>query len=186
MEKQEKKKRKWSKTAKAELYVPQASGGYRYIGKYYTFSPNQSINAKRYLLILTGLSLLTAVLIVGSGLLNSPGMHNTFYVIIPFIGSFICSVACVWASGRAMYYGDPLKEYVYSATVVRLRGLTVIQAVCSVLTAAGETVFFFLSAAEEQKLSILLAFDGQQLLAAASSLAAWRFVIRYKWEKNDS
>ncbi|MCH5199893.1 MAG: hypothetical protein J1F60_02945 [Oscillospiraceae bacterium] len=184
MEKQEKARKKRGRAARAELYVPQAGGGYRYIGKYYAFSQGQRLDAKRYLLFRTGLSVLSLLLVLGSGLLNSPGMHNTFYVIIPFVGSFLCAVACVWAGGRAMYYGASLKEYVYGATIVRLKGLTVFQAVLSFLAAAGEAALFFLSAEEERKLLLMLAFSGLQLLAAAASLVSRRLGSLYKWEKS--
>lgn len=169
-----------------ELYIPKADGGYRYIGKYYAFCEGQGLDAKKYMLVRVGLSLLAVLSALGSGLLNSPGMHNSFYVIIPFVGSLLCAAACLWSSGRVMYHGAPLKEYVYSSTVIRLQGLTVFQSVCAVLAAAGETVFFFLSRGEERKLLIMLAFDGLQLLGAAASLLSRRFGSLYKWEKSDS
>ena len=186
MENQEQKRKKRGRAARAELYVPKAGGGYRYIGKYYAFSEGQRLDVNRYMLLRIGLSLLAGLSVIGSGLLNSPGMHNTFYVIIPFIGSFLCAAACIWASGRAMYHGAPLKEYVYNATLIRLKGLTVFQAACAVLAATGETVFFFLSAEEERQLLIMLAFDGLQLLAAAASLVSRHFGSLFKWEKSDS
>lgn len=184
MDNQEKKKKR-GRAARAELYVPKADGGYRYIGKYYAFCEGQRLGVRQYMLLRTGLSLLAALAVLGSGLLNSPGMHNTFYVIIPFVGSFICAFACVWACGRAMYHGDPLKEYVYGSTIIRMKGLCIFQAACAVLAAAGEAVFFFLSAEEERGLPVMLAFGGLQLLAAAAAAASRYVGSLFKWEKKD-
>ena len=184
MAEQEQKRKKHGRAARAELYVPQAGGGYRYTGKYYDFPEGQRFTSKRLTQLRTGLAALTLLLTLGSGLLNSPGMRNTFYVILPFMGSFICGIAMAWSAGRAMYHGVPLKEYVYEATIVRLRGLTLFQLFFAVLAAAGEIVFLILS--EEKDLALSLLFAALQLLAGASSLTLKLIERQCRWEKNET
>ena len=183
MSEQEKKRKKSGRAARIESYVPTAGGGYRYIGKHYLFPEGQRLTYKRYMQMRLMLSILSGLAVIGSGLINSPGMHNTFYVIIPFAGSFILTVAVLWSLCRAMYHGVPLKEYVYDATIVRLKALTVVQGVCAVLTAAGETVFLILSAEKQPLLSLL--FAALQLLAAAAALAHRFISDKFIWEKTE-
>ena len=179
-------KKKKGRAARADLYVPQAGGGFRYIGKYYRFAEGQELTVKKWTLIRTALCVITGLAVLGSGLLNSPGMHNTAYVIIPFMGSFICAVAMIWAAGRAAYHGVPLKEYVFDATVLRLKGLTIAQAVFSVLAAAGEILFLFLSSEEEKRIAAAISFAALQLVACAAALILRAFEKKPQWEKTDT
>ena len=181
MSDQEKKRKKRGRAARVENYVPSADGGYRYIGRHYAFPEGQRLTYRQYMLMRLGLSVLPALAVIGAGLLNSPGMHNTFYVIIPFAAGFVCTAAALWSVGRAMYHGAPLKEYVYDTTIVRLKALTVAQTVCTALAAAGETVFLILSE-EKQPLPSLL-FAALELLAAAAALTHRLAAGRFRWEK---
>ena len=180
----EKKKRKW-RHAYVTDYKQTMSGEYIYTGKVYHYAggAEEWKRVFRLMWLLAGAGFVSVVL---AGCVNVPGMRNCVYVIAPYVITFGLSLSCVWAMFRLTGEREgKVKEYVYDATVTRLKGLTIIQTVCSVLAAAGETVFLFLSA-EERRLLTTLAFVGLQLLAAALSLASRRFGSLYKWEKTDS
>ena len=83
---------------------------------------------------------LSGVCVTVCGVIPVSGMRNTFYVILPWLLSFIGAGSVIWALCRLTHHGEHLKEHVFRATAAALPVRTVFTAVCAVAAAAGQTV----------------------------------------------
>ncbi|MCH5324238.1 MAG: hypothetical protein J1E39_03390 [Eubacterium sp.] len=182
---EDKQKKKRGRAAKAELYVPSAGGGYRYIGGYYKYAEEQKLSWQRSAVIRLALGAAVLLMSLGCGLLQAPGMRNSFYVILPYAAEFVCAIALLWAACRAWYHGDEPKEYVYNATIVRLGGLTVFQAVLSGITAIGEVIFVILQGTDGCGVFEALAFPILQILVLIAAIIWKLFERKLEWLKKE-
>ena len=96
-------------------YKLTASGEYVYTGKYYTYADIESGGKRRRNLIFLSAVILFAV--VASGCINSSGMNNTFYVILPYIAEVAATFALCYNVVRLAYQKNDIKAYVYKPVV---------------------------------------------------------------------
>lgn len=166
----------------AQYFAPSATGEYIYTGAHYTQTPGR-FTWKQAMARRWAMGVAMAVLVVLSGCIPVPGMANTFYVLLPYAGELVSVCSLVWAVGRMTAGGERLREYVYEETVLRLPVRTVLAAVFSAVTAAGECLFLAMHGAGGEKTRYIIVF----LLAHGCVLAIsliWRRTERdVFWEK---
>ncbi len=119
-------------------------GRYVYRGKLHAFQeetergPRSRKKEMAYLWVLT---VLLAAAVVTAGCIPVSAMLNCAYVLLPYAATLLAAASVLWLMCRLTAGGDPLRDYVYRATVrqVRPRGiLTVVFALCTIL---GEVIF---------------------------------------------
>ena len=157
-----------------------ASGTYVYTGATYVYAKNADRSRRRTLQLLW---LWCAVLVAGvlvPGCVPAGGMLNCAYVILPFSGELICAVCTVWAVVRLSVNRDPLREYVYRATVEALPRRAVATAIFAAAACVGEIVFVLLHTPGSVIGWLLAAW---MAITAAASLLLRRTIRAAKWNK---
>ncbi len=150
-------KRKKGRRAHLSGFAPTAAGEYVYTGPHYAYV-EQSGSYKRFLVIQWALALGCLGCAVGGGCVSGPGMDNTFYVILPWVGSLIAAVTVVWAAARMAYWGDPLRDYVYDKTVAALPTRCKITAFLAAATVALSVLSLLLDGAGQKTAFEVCAF----------------------------
>ncbi len=118
-------KRGWKgRRAYLDDFQKTASGEYVYTGVLHHYE-GKGMSRGKALAVLWALSAVMAVTAVVPGCVTAVGMQNTIYVLLPYMGSLMSTVSVIWAMCRLAAGGDPLRDYVYRATVgqARLRSL---------------------------------------------------------------
>ena len=133
-----------SRKSALEHYRRNAGGEYVYTGGYMVYE-DRGKSRKRALGELWCITALGAAGNIGCGFISAPGTQNTAYVLLPLMCTVITAVACLWTLGQITSEGDPMKEYVYQDSVLKLPRRLIAGAVFSGLTAAGELLHLILS-----------------------------------------
>ena len=118
------------------------SGQYVYTGAIYRY--DGAVPRRRYLArvgILTGLMAVGAVI---PGCVDVPAMHNTFYVLLPYIGEVIGAALTLWAAIPLILHRSELRGYVYHGTVESLPARFWVTLGCAAAGAVGNVVFLLL------------------------------------------
>ncbi len=117
-----------------------ASGEYIYKGPCHSYQED-GLSRQKALAVLWLLTIAMAASVVAGGCMPAAGLMDCWYVILPWGFSLVAVVSVVWLMGRLTAGGDPLRDYVYRATVLqsRLRGNLVF--FLAAATLAGETVY---------------------------------------------
>lgn len=160
------------------------SGEYIYHGVTYTFEGSKKERSHLYYKLLAIGAVLFAAGLT-SGCITAPGTLNCFYVLIPYMVSFMASVSLIWGLCRLWAGGSPLREYVYQATLDQFqpRGtLTAVSAGCALL---GETVYVIRNGSEGLVSGMILFLICQALVLAGSIL--WMHITENScWIKNEA
>lgn len=99
-------------------------GNYGYHGATYAYSsPDKS--RRSFLVKLWTAGIIAACCTVAVGCIPAPGMSNSFYVILPYVGEVAFVGSLIWALVRMTAGGDPMRSYVYEATVEKIPGRAV-------------------------------------------------------------
>lgn len=113
-----------------DQHVKDVSGDYHYIGDWY--APAGGSKTLQPFLILTFL-LIAAV--IGSGCVNTPGLRDTWYVILPFLLEAALLFFLVWRAIKLLTRDARLKAYDYERVVPGLPQL--LSAQCAAALLAG-------------------------------------------------
>lgn len=175
---QENKKRR-GRRAYLEDFHKTATGDYVYEGATHPY-PAQKLSRRQALARLWTAAAAMAALALLGGCLPAAGMQNTFYVILPWAAGLISAGAVVWLMCRLSAGGDPLRDYVYTATVQRFGQRGVAVTVCAGLTLTGELLCLALQGPGERLPGSLALLASQGLLLAAG-LWWLHFTRRLKW-----
>ena len=168
----EKKRRgRW---AYLDDYKALANGEIIYTGKIYSYSG--STPWKKSLAPLWLCAGVSGVCVAVCAMLPASGMMNTFYVILPWLLSFIGASSVVWALCRIAHHGEHLKEHIFKATVAALPIRTVFTTICGAVTMAGHIVKLVLDRGSETPAADVCFFLLMALAAVFS--AALRLRIR--------
>ena len=133
----EEKKRR-GRRAYLDDYKALANGEIVYTGTMYSWSGSAPWNREMAALWLrAGIS---GVCVTACGLIPVSGMMNTFYVILPWLLTFIGAGSLIWALCRMTHHGERLKEHVFRATVGALPVRTAFTAVCAAAAVLGQAV----------------------------------------------
>ena len=174
---QEKKRR--GRRAHLDDFQKTASGDYVYSGKLHPFKPGVYTRKQALLRLWLAAAGLAAAL-AAAGCIPVAGMRNTFYVILPYAASLLAAVSVVWLMCRLTAGGDPLRDYVYAATVAQFRLRSTVTAVLCAAALAGEGLCLALNGPEDT-----LAGSVVFLLCEAAGLAlslVWRSVaVKLDW-----
>lgn len=137
-----KKKRR---RAYLESFHKGKDGKYVYQGEVYTFvgsgqqKQKQELRSQlRNLWVCCGVMLGS---LAASGCVRAPGMDNCFYVLLPYAACLIAGISVCWAMCRLTSGGNPLKAYVYEASVKALPVRTILAALSAGAGAAGEIIY---------------------------------------------
>lgn len=133
-----------SRKSALEHYQVNAGGEYIYTGGYMAYV-EQGKTRKRALLELWVIAGGMAAGAVACGCIPAPGAQNTFYVLIPLMVSIITAIACLWTLGQVTTGGDPMKEYVYRDSVLKMQGRFIAAASFAGLTVLTELLYLILS-----------------------------------------
>jgi hypothetical protein len=117
------------------------NGEYVYAGALYRYEGAAPFRSAVKALIALGCVLIAAV--IGTGFVEAPSMlgFGSFYVILPFIGEFVCAILAAWSLGLLVYHGDELREYLYRRSVERLNPCLYLTAGFAAAGVLGNLVF---------------------------------------------
>ena len=160
------------------------TGEYIYHGVTYTFEGSKQQRIGLYVkLLVIGLLIAAAGLV--SGCIRAPGALNCFYVLGPYMVSFMASWSLLWGLCRLWAGGSPLREYIYRATLdqFRPRGtLTAVSAGCAVV---GEIIYVVRNGNEGLVSGMILFLVCQTVVLAGSLL--WMYLTENScWIKNEA
>lgn len=179
MEEQKKQERRgrWSY---ANDFRRAANGEYIYIGATYHFQGEKDIR-KRGLFCWGILAVGMAVCAVLGGFILAPGTANCAYVLIPYVVAFLSACSVLWGFIRLAAGGDPLRSYVYKATVRQFSLRTILTAVGAAGAIAGELCYVAIYGTQGLVSGMVIFLVSEAVVLALSLL--WRPLGRdMKWE----
>ena len=119
------------------------TGEYIYTGPTYAFRGSAECR-KKGLLRWGALSVgMTALAVVG-GCIHAPGAAYCAYILIPYVLALLSACSVLWGFARLAKGGNPLRGYVYDATVLQFRLRTILTAVGAAAAVAGELLYVVL------------------------------------------
>lgn len=145
-------------------------GQYEYGGRRYSY---QGDDLGRRRLRTALLCALMTVLMAAAGCVDVPGMRGCFYVLLPYAAGLAAAAGVCLAAYRFCTGGDPMKEYVYEASVPKIPGRALFTAVCAGLTVLGEALFV-LQNGLGGKTAGFVVFLLSEAAAMALALLIWR------------
>lgn len=161
--------------SKLEYFQRNAAGEYIYTGKHMSYVSTER-SRKRLLLALWGLGAVGTACLLACGFLPVKGFDGCFYVLLPYIVSLIAAFSCLWTIGELTGGGDPLRQYVHDATVLKLPGRAMVSAVAALACILGEIVSCALNGADGETGSLIAFF--LLLAVGAGAMVLLRRCIR--------
>ena len=161
-------KKRRGRRAYLDDYQALADGRIVYTGKVYSYAgPTPWRRELSALWFRAGLCL---VCVLACGVLPVSGMMNTFYVIIPWVCSFIGTGSAIWALCRMTHHGEHLEEYVFRATVGALPVRAAFTAVCAAAAVLGQALCLILNGPGRALWADVCFFPLMALAAGAAAL----------------
>ena len=160
------------------------SGEYIYCGVTYTFEGTRKQRFHLYYKLLA-LSVVMAAAGLVSGCITAPGTLNCFYVLIPYMISFMASISLIWGLCRLWAGGSPLREYVYQATLDQFQTRGMLTAICAGCAIVGEIVYVIRNGSQGLVSGMIL-FLFCQAVTVAGSLLWIRTTENSCWIKNEA
>ena len=159
-------------------FKPDAAGHYVYCGTTLAFyGTNEERRRFRFCFGLCCAVILAAE--IAAGCLNVGTLDNTMLVLIPYMLQIVFAAAFLWAGGRLVFAGDPLRAYVHRQTVQRLPILAVILAVCAGATCICAVIALILQkSANAASIVYLLLF----FAVCAAALCARAAIRKVHWK----
>lgn len=156
-------------------------GDYEYQGALYEWKGEKE-TLRKELGILRIICIATLAVLVVAGCVDAPGVSNSFYVIIPYTVSFVFGISTAWGMWRLTFGGNPLRAYVYEASVVQIPIRTVGTMIGAGAAVLGEVIFLFRNGfAGKAGASILFLF--LEATALVLSVILRKKVKKMAWEK---
>lgn len=142
--------------SKLEYFQRNAAGEYIYTGKHMSYVSTEK-SRKRLLLELWGLGTAGTICLLLSGFLPLRSFRGCFYVLLPYMIALVAAISCLWTISELTGGGDPLRQYVHDATVLKLPGRAMVSAVAALACISGEIVSCALNGADGE-IGALIAF----------------------------
>lgn len=142
--------------SKLEYFQRNAAGEYIYTGKHMSYVSTEK-SRKQLLLELWGLGTAGTICLLLSGFLPLRSFRGCFYVLLPYMIALVAAISCLWTIGELTGGGDPLRQYVHDATVLKLPGRAMVSAVAALACISGEIVSCALNGADGE-IGALIAF----------------------------
>lgn len=176
-----KKKRR---RAYLESFRKNEEGTYEYAGNVYEFqgTGSRENELRRELVKFWGAGLVLMGSLAAAGCISAPGMGNCFYVLLPYAAALMSGVSTLWALCRLTSGSNPLKEYVYEASVVKMPGRTVLTIFCIAMSMMGELVYICFHGIGEMTAGFCI-FMVLNLLAAVCAMMMRRQILGMRWKK---
>jgi hypothetical protein len=149
------KQKKQGKNGYLNDFHQAPNGDYIYTGPQWQAEP-QARKALLTRLWLLQIGILAAVLV--PGVLDTPGLDNCAYVILPYLFSVAAICLLTYTLGRLTAAGNPIRGYVYERTVLPFQGRAVLPMVGAALTALGLAIDLFRNGAGEKGAAAVLCF----------------------------
>lgn len=166
------------KSAAVNSFTKGPDGKLYFSGENYRFTGDY----KKFRGAVLSLSVLIGILWISGGCLPFPGLMNCFWVIIPyFIALLVSAGALLWASFRMLYYGERLRDYVYSATVVSVPGRAVAVMTCAGVSLVSCAVYVILNGFGN--VFATLGLFAVIILCGVSAFFLRKTVLSSRWEK---
>lgn len=126
-----------------------AQGEYEYRGNLYEWRGSEAEHRKE-LAVLWGLCVGMLIALITAVSLDAPGTFNCIYVIFPAAISLIFGISVAWGLWRLSVGGNPMRGYIYEATIgaLPLRSLGTMAA--AVVGIAGELFYLLRNGAGEK------------------------------------
>lgn len=175
------KKKRPGRKAYLDDFQRTASGAYVYNGELHYFV-EQGMTRVRALTVLWALTAGMAAAAVTAGCVPAAGTRDTVYVLLPYAGSLLSVASVVGAMCRLTTGGDPLRDYVYRATVGQFRARGVLVLLFAGGTLLGGAVNLRLHRAGELLSGTVIFLICEALVFIFAFL--WKSVfLRLKWSK---
>ena len=127
-------------------------------------------------------NLIFAVSVIVTGLFDTAGMKNSFYVILPYVFSAVCFFVIVWNSFRIVFSGERIKGYVYTSATSRISPAALMYSVFSAVCLIGSVMFFILNGFEG-KLPFCIGFILLKIFDIIFGLYFRKFFAKIYWIK---
>lgn len=131
------------KHSKLEYFQRNAAGEYIYTGTQMAYVP-QGKSRKRLLGELWGLGVVGTICLLADGFLPLGSFRGCIYVLGPYIVALLAAISCLWTISELTGGGDPLRQYIHDATVLKLPGRAMLSAVAALLCMLGEGIYCIL------------------------------------------
>ena len=154
-------------------------GTYMYTGAHYAYADAAGRPRRRLLGGLWLSAALAAAATLAQGFLPAGGMYNCAYVLLPYAAALLSSISVVWALARLSLNKEPVRAYIYTATVAALPLRSILTACFVGATLVGDCVFLAIRGMPRPVVS--LSFLGLGLLAELSTLLGIRWRRGATW-----
>lgn len=138
------KKKRQGRRAYLNDFQKTAEGTYQYVGQRVSWPGPGQGTAKAMVARLWRWMALGLAASVGAGCISGTGMDGRPFVTLPYMVALVLGACALWSLGRLTGAEQPMRAYVYQATVERLPRLTLAWAVCAGAALVGELVNLFL------------------------------------------
>ena len=142
----EEKKKRRKRRAYLDDFQQTASGEYVYNGKLHYYQ-SEHMGRKTAIFVLWLLTILMCAGILAGGFLPAAGMNDCPYVLIPYAAALLTTGSVVWLMCRLSAAGDPMRDYIWKATVKQFSLRSWLAVIFGVCTLAGECVYLFIHGA---------------------------------------
>ncbi len=176
----EKKKRSGRRGYLDDFHVS-AAGEYVYDGEYYTYL-NKGKTRTRAIAELWAFTLICAGASVAGGCISANGAGNCIYVLLPYVLEVAFAGSLVWGLIRLTMGGEPMRGYVYEATVPKLPRRAAACAIAAALGFLGEGVYLLIHGFGG-KTAGSVAYLALKLVCAGLALLLRRFLRGMEWNK---
>ena len=157
------------------------SGNYEYQGDlYYWKGDKESLKKEMITLWLLGIGMLASLILAGC--VDAPGAMNSFTVVLPYTISFVFGISTVWGLWKLFEGGNPLRAYVYKASVEQIPVRSMGTIICAMVAIVGEILFLIRHFAEENpgKAVLFLLLEGIGMVLA---IFLRKNALKMVWEK---
>lgn len=166
--------------SKLELFQRNAAGEYIYTGGHMRYADAHKTR-RRMLAELWASGALGTLCFLAGGFLPVPGFTGCFYVLGPYVAALIAAAGSLWTLGELTGAGDPIRQYAYDATVLRLPVWSMIAGIAGGLCLLGEGLYLIRNGGGLGTAAAFLALEA----AGTMAMLLFRGVIcRSRWQEN--
>lgn len=151
-----------------------------YVGRHYAFQGDERQyrqNMRQHMALMA----LMGVAQVAGGMMPVPALYNTWYVIAPYMLTFLSIVSLVWAVCRMAYWGNPLREYVYDATAKQIPVRATLAMILSMCTLCGQIAYIVTHSLQGGQYLCSFVFLALQVVVFVCSFLVKRKEIQMMW-----
>ena len=158
------------------------TGEYVYNGAHYT-AQTQGKDFARVVKGVAGLAFLALTALVGVGCLSTGTTSGAFYVTLPHAVAIVLSAICIYDSVVVFRSKGRMKEHQYDSSVPRLKGCSMVGAVCALAAALGQTGYTVFKGTEATRAADIVFLIG---CFAAAGLLYLAFATKKQimWQKD--